>query len=54
MGVISSSISAMALDTGVNFLLLAIGFLYVARETGLSVYFTASPLRPWLPEIWYR
>ena len=33
-GAVSNSYSAMALHTGVNFLLLAIGFLFVERETG--------------------
>jgi diguanylate cyclase (GGDEF)-like protein len=34
-GEVSSSSTAMALHTGVNFLLLAIGFLFVEKETGL-------------------
>lgn len=33
-GAVSNSSSAMALHTGINFLLLAIGFLFVERETG--------------------
>ncbi len=43
-GVISSSSSAMALHTGVNFLLLAIGFLFVERETGFVRVFHGSSI----------
>jgi diguanylate cyclase (GGDEF)-like protein len=43
-GALSSSSSAMALHTGVNFLLLAIGFLFVERETGFVRVFHGSSI----------
>ena len=43
-GAVSDSSSAMALHTGVNFLLLAIGFLFVERETGFVRVFHGSSI----------
>src|SRR5579859_1837574 len=43
-GALSSSSTAMALHTGVNFLLLAIGFLFVERETGFVRVFHGSSI----------
>jgi len=43
-GAVSVSSSAMALHTGVNFLLLAIGFLFVERETGFVRVFHGSSI----------
>ncbi|MBZ5491352.1 MAG: GGDEF domain-containing protein [Acidobacteriia bacterium] len=43
-GAVSSSSYAMALHTGVNFLLLAIGFLFVERETGFVRVFHGSSI----------
>jgi len=43
-GAVSSSSTAMALHTGVNFLLLAIGFLFVERETGFVRVFHGSSI----------
>jgi diguanylate cyclase (GGDEF)-like protein len=43
-GAVSGSSSAMALHTGVNFLLLAIGFLFVERETGFVRVFHGSSI----------
>ena len=43
-GALSSSSSAMALHTGVSFLLLAIGFLFAERETGFVRVFHGSSI----------
>jgi diguanylate cyclase (GGDEF)-like protein len=43
-GALSSSSTAMALHTGANFLLLAIGFLFVERETGFVRVFHGSSI----------
>lgn len=43
-GAVSYSSSAMALHTGVNFLLLSIGFLFVERETGFVRVFHGSSI----------
>ena len=43
-GAVSSSSTAMALHTGVSFLLLAVGFLFVERETGFVRVFHGSSI----------
>jgi predicted signal transduction protein with EAL and GGDEF domain len=43
-GAVSSSSYAMALHTGVNFLLLSLGFLFVERETGFVRVFHGSSI----------